>query len=214
MKKSSSWAKFQDERSAKAVEAAKNLFLERKIDSVRMTEIAERTGIGVASLYRYFETKENIVISAAILLWSEIKKEYLPRFHMPEFQSLSGIAQLKAILDAYSDLIVSHREFLLFLSDFDSFCLEEQIPKEKLADYEKSTADFYEPYKTAIEKGQADGTVSVRANPDILYLSVNHTMLALLMKMAGGEITGQDNRFTEELDVVKDIMLHYFENKS
>ena len=79
MKKSSSWAKFQDERSAKAVEAAKNLFLERKIDSVRMTEIAERTGIGVASLYRYFETKENIVISAAILLWSDIKKEYLPR---------------------------------------------------------------------------------------------------------------------------------------
>lgn len=48
----------------KIILVAAELFLEKGIDSVKMTDIADASGIGVASLYRYFGTRTNIVIEA------------------------------------------------------------------------------------------------------------------------------------------------------
>ena len=40
-----------------AVEISAEMFLKRGIDAVKMTDIADACGVGVATLYRYFGTK-------------------------------------------------------------------------------------------------------------------------------------------------------------
>lgn len=201
----------KERRMMEAVMAARELFLENKIETVKMTDIAQRAQLGVASLYRYFETKEAIAIEVAILLWQEIKGCYMPELLSDKFLAKSGIEQVKGILDIYPDMLANHREFLLFVSDFDSFCLKEKIAQDKLQRYEEVIQDFRKPYLAAIKKGKADGTVEVRQEPEILYLTVNHTMMALLEKLAKGEILSSDRGSKQELETLKSIVLKFFE---
>jgi AcrR family transcriptional regulator len=206
--------KRRDERKNQAVNAAKDLFLEQKIDTVKMTDIASRAGMGVASLYRYFETKETIAVAVATLLWSEIKERYLPGLESAKFREKSGIDQIRGILDIYSQLLARHTPFLRFLSDFDAYCIQNGITKDRLADYERSINDFYRPYLFALETGKRDGTVSIQAEPKLVYLTVNHTMLSLLKKISAGEILQQDADNVQELDVMKQIILRYFQTEA
>ena len=90
-----------------------------------MTDIAKECDIGVASLYRYFSTKEAIAIEVGKLWWRQIKEFLKPRFEKREFLEKNGIGRIEAILDAYSELFEKQRDFLLFLDDFDAFCLKE-----------------------------------------------------------------------------------------
>ena len=55
-------------RQKRIVMTAAGLFLERGAENVRMTDIADECGIGVATLYRYFGTKSAIMLEAGVLL--------------------------------------------------------------------------------------------------------------------------------------------------
>ena len=65
--------KLKDKRMERAVSVCAELFLERGIESVKMTDIADYSGIGVATLYRYFGTKTGIAIDAMTFLWDDLK---------------------------------------------------------------------------------------------------------------------------------------------
>ena len=56
-------------RMNRILDASFELFAERGIDTIAMTDIAKKAEIGVASLYRYFETKEDLAIEVAIHAW-------------------------------------------------------------------------------------------------------------------------------------------------
>lgn len=207
------WDKNRELRMTQAVDAARALFLSRGIDNVRMTEIAQKAGLGVASLYRYFATKDAIAIAVGELLWKELNGQFRSYFASPEFGQKTGIGQVRGMLDFYTSLLASHREFLLFLSDFDSYCLKEGIPKESLAGYEREIADFYRLYEQVLRKGQADGTIRLEADPELLYLTVSHTMLSFLTKLAQGGILEQDQHGPEELELLKEIILQYLRTR-
>ncbi len=204
------WAKYRCEKVEEAVKAAKKLFSENKIENVKMTDIAKECNIGVASLYRYFSTKEAIAIEVGKLWWRQIKDFLKPRFEDENYLRKNGIDRIEAILDAYSFLFEKQRDFLLFLDDFDSFCLRENIAKEKLEDYQSETADFYKPYAEALRLGREDGTVRDGINEELTYLAVNHTMLSLLRKASEGIILTQDENYEAELNLIKEIILTYF----
>jgi hypothetical protein len=133
-----------------------------------------------------------------------------PRFETREFLEKNGIGRIEAILDAYSELFEKKRDFLLFLDDFDAFCLKENIAKEKLEEYQIETADFYKPYAQALRLGREDGSVRDGINEELTYLAVNHTMLALLRKAAEGKILTQDENYEAEISLIKEIILSYF----
>lgn len=202
--------KYKSEKMAEAIAVAKHLFTGKKIADVKMTDIANECGIGVASLYRYFKTKEKIAIEAGILFWQEIQDELRPLFRSSEYTSLCGIDRIGAILDIYVQLYQEKRGFLLFLDDFDSFCLAESVDKESLSGYQAQMADFYKPYSEALEIGRQDGTVRNVPDEYLTYLTVNHAMLSLLRKMAQGEILCQDERYDSEIALMKEIILSYF----
>ena len=52
----------KDERREKIIDVAFRLFVDKKIESVTMGEIAKEAGIGRATLFRYFPGKLELVI--------------------------------------------------------------------------------------------------------------------------------------------------------
>lgn len=202
--------KYIDKSKADIIKKAKKLFSKKSVEKVTMEDIAEKSGVGVATIYRYFGSKKRIAIEVGVAFWREIKKYLDSVFLSDEYINADGITRIGMMLDMYSDLYLKKRGFLLFLDDFDGFCINSKVGKEELKDYQSAIADFYTPYREAVEKGRADGTVRVEGDERILYLTVNHTMVSLLKKMARGEILAQDSEYGAELAKIKEIILSYF----
>lgn len=202
--------KYIDKSKTDIIKKAKRLFSKKSVEKVTMDDIAAKAGVGVATVYRYFGSKKRVAIEVGVAFWLEIKKYLDSVFLSEEYISADGITRLSMMLDMYSELYVKKRGFLLFLDDFDGFCINSKISKEELKEYQSAIADFYTPYREAVEKGRADGTVRVDIDERILYLTVNHTMISLLKKMARGEILAQDSEYGAELATIKEIILSYF----
>ena len=58
------------------VEVAANLFMQRSINDVTIRDIAEKAGVGEATIYRYFAKKEAIIIAYVMMLQNRVSESY------------------------------------------------------------------------------------------------------------------------------------------
>ena len=69
-------------RRVRLLEAGFRLMSARTIEAVKLSEIANEAGIGIATLYRYFKTKPALVIEIGTVLWNKYYVEvFATKFH-------------------------------------------------------------------------------------------------------------------------------------
>ena len=83
--------KEKDMRREKILDVAFRLFVDQKIESVTMGEIAKEAGIGRATLFRYFPGKLELVIAVNTKKW----KDYLDG--LDDRRPISSIEDIPAI---------------------------------------------------------------------------------------------------------------------
>ena len=59
------------ERQQRILEEAYRLFSEKSIEGVTMPEVAEASGVGRATVYRYYPTKLDLVVAIGTRTWDE-----------------------------------------------------------------------------------------------------------------------------------------------
>ena len=205
----------KNKRYEKAVEVSVQLFLKNGIDSVKMTDIADDCGIGVATLYRWFGTKNGITIAAMTYMWNELNKMFSGIFESEVFLSQSGIKQLNDLMRMFIVLYEAHPGFMRLLSEFDLLLISENIPKKDLKEYERSIINFYPVFENSYMMGIADGTV--REIPDIrmFYLSFAHTLMELSKKLIQGELLPNDDfsHAEEELSMIIEAAVFFLKKE-
>lgn len=205
----------KNKRYEKAVEVSAQLFLKNGIDSVKMTDIADECGIGVATLYRWFGTKNGITIAAMTYMWNELNKMFSGIFESEVFLSQSGIKQLNDLMRMFIVLYEAHPGFMRLLSEFDLLLISEHIPKKDLKEYERSIINFYPVFENSYMMGIADGTV--REIPDIrmFYLSFAHTLMELSKKLIQGELLPNDDfsHAEEELSMIIEAAVFFLKKE-
>ena len=65
---------FKDLKRDYIVETAKKLFLSSSISEITIKDISAVSGIGEATIYRYFSNKENLVTAVSLSLQKDILK--------------------------------------------------------------------------------------------------------------------------------------------
>ena len=205
----------KNKRYENAVEVSAQLFLKNGIDSVKMTDIADECGIGVATLYRWFGTKNGITIAAMTYMWNELNKMFSGIFESEVFLSQSGIKQLNDLMRMFIVLYEAHPGFMRLLSEFDLLLISENIPKKDLKEYERSIINFYHVFENSYMMGIADGTV--REIPDIrmFYLSFAHTLMELSKKLIQGELLPNDDfsHAEEELSMIIEAAVFFLKKE-
>ena len=201
----------KNKRIEKAVEVSAQLFLKNGIDSVKMTDIANECGIGVATLYRWFGTKNGVTIAAMTYMWNELNKMFSGIFESEVFLLQTGIKQLNDLMRMFIVLYQAHPGFMRLLSEFDLLLISENIPKKDLKIYERSIINFYSVFEKAYMTGISDGTV--REIPDIklFYLSFAHTLMELSKKLIQGELLPNDDfsHAEDELSTIIDAAVFF-----
>ncbi|NLB20850.1 MAG: TetR/AcrR family transcriptional regulator [Clostridium sp.] len=153
------------------------------IENSKMTDIAEKSKIGVATLYRYFDTKTEIVIGAAAIMWEEKISILYNKFEEPNFMELNGAQRVREILNLFMILYRSYPEYLSFLEHFDNYIVKEDIPMENLSSYENIINDTKAAIFGAIDVGKFDGSIHNEIDNDIFYITTTHSLMSLCQKL-------------------------------
>ena len=202
----------KDLREDSIVYVAAELFLQKGIENVKMTDVAERAELGVATLYRWFGTKDGLVIRAGALLWGDLHTLFSSVYEAEDFRACTGIEQVKRLFGVYRTLFREHPDFIRFVGDFDNFVIRARPPQEALREYEASVLNFYPVFLGAYETGLGDGSVRPVADPRLFYDSVCHAILSLTQKLLRGEILAADGfGDAAELELLLDMAARYLQ---
>ena len=185
------------------IDIATDLFSERSIATVTIKDIADRAGVGEATVYRYFKQKQNLVCTVAEKLQTQVFRDYFAAI------SGSGYAKLEAFFGAYSKIFAEHREFYRFINDFDAYILSENLSVGQ--SYSDGVDHFRNLFLTAYREGIADGSVrKLPADPEMFYYATAHAMLALCKnRSVERAIVPQDGATDKqsEIDEMKRVIL-------
>ena len=202
------------DRMEEAVQTAAQMLLEQDIDDITMNDIAIKSGIGVASLYRYFGNKPAVVIRAGCLLWGQVKSLFDGVFECDYYKSKSGIDQIRELMKVFKVLYSSHKDFLRFIDSFDRFVIREKIAPGELSEYEKSVMDFFPLFEDAFRNGCEDGTADPDADFKTLYTTVTHALMLMSEKFARGDVfMGESESAAGELDCLIEMAIASIEIK-
>ncbi len=192
----------QEEMKSKRIDhildCAFTLFAKDGIDSVTMNDIAKEAEIGVASLYRYFVTKEELAIQCATRIWKQNTAEFEELFFDDDYISKSGLEQLTVIFSIFCEMYRSNGDFFRFIYYFDSFIHRSGVTPEELQVYEGSIIDTKDIAMRAIQKGYKDGSIRkdiVESDGgSILYYTLMHSLMSLAEKLSlSGDMLNMDS---------------------
>ena len=186
--------------------AAFSLFSHNGFDAIAMTDIAKEAEIGVASLYRYFETKDEIAIRTAIWAWESQKKLIMPILNDTGYYTKSGIEELEEIFDLFCKLFQNEPDFFRYIYFFDAYIVCQKIDSERLIPYQEVIQSVQTVIGNAIHKGIEDGSISkkYKDNEKQLYFSLMHTLFSVSQKLS---LTGKMLKMDETNDGVQQLKL-------
>ncbi len=195
------------------IENACELFIEKGITPVKMTDIAARSGVGVASLYRWFGTKKELAIQVGIMIWQTVGSYLDGVFASPVYLQKSGRERCRDLLKLFYAAYAGHGEYLRYLRDFDIFAQNERISPAELAEYERSILDLQTPARQAYAAGLADGSIRPM-DFETFYFTATHALMSLAQKLVcAGELVTSDAAVSGEVQLLTliDILIKYLE---
>ena len=180
-------------QEAYTVTCAAALFLRDGIAAVRMTDIAEAAGIGVATLYRHYQTKTKLAVLAGTYMWQQFNEFILDMVESDEFLAADGGQRLSMLLETYVDTYAAYPSFVRFLDEFDHLVLAEGVESSDLMEYGAAIDSFYLIFEDAYQMGRTDGSVAREVDFGVFYRTVAHAMMGVAQKLVRGEIIPSDD---------------------
>ena len=190
------------------VDMATDLFMVRSISEVTIKDIAIAAQVGEATIYRYFGSKQNIVVHAAMKIQGIVSKDF---FNLEKGKN--GFEKLKVFYESYYEIFIKHPDFYKFLNEFDAYV---SVEDSSITNPYESAIDSYKNfYMDAYELGLKDGSIRKQNDIEMFYFSTTHALLELAKKLAFKKaVLNQDNRIekTSELQCLIAIILQSLNN--
>lgn len=155
-------------------DVATSLFMQKSINDVTIDEIAEAAGIGVASVYRYFTNKQNIVKSAVF----KMQKNVFQHFYGASNEK-TGYDKINKFYNTIVDIFIKHPEYFSFMEKLDYFQGNQDNNLFYADEYEKIKVLFISFYK----EGLNDNTIKMVDNINLFYQSSMNGAICLAKKL-------------------------------
>ena len=187
------------------VSIASELFLSKGIEAVTIKDITQKVGVGEATIYRHFSTKQNLVIHAAKTMADQIHTKY---FDLSK--ATTGISKMETFYNNFLKIYEEHPEYFRFISEFDSIIKADG----GLDQYEDTLLPYMEDYLNAYNLGLKDGTINKIDNIELFYLTSTHAVMGICKKLTMDSVVlKQDSYGKQEVEMLIDIILYKLKTK-
>lgn len=167
-----------------ALEIAFDLFSKKAIEAVNMTDIADAAHMGVASLYRYFGTKQELVIQLSTWKWKEQTQRIDEKYEACNGDAMEPLQKLEFFMDYCIDLYCNYKDLLRFNANFQNYILHEAIAKSDLKPCGEGIDLFFEKIRCAWEEAKDQRLICEAFSGKESYLSVVCGMFFLAQSLA------------------------------
>ena len=201
----------KDHRRKAIINAAFQIFVEKKIEPVSMGEIAELAGVGRATLFRYYPNKRELVIAVCAAKWKEYLDALDAKRPLESIGDIPAIDRFTFMLDSYIDMYRHHKDLLQYNDNFNHYVTHEGVKDEQLEEFHASIYSVNTRLEWMYEKAKEDYTFRTDIPRDEFFRVTVHTMMSACVHYAGGFIWGaRDNKdYTPELLRIKEMILNY-----
>lgn len=199
-------------KERRILETAFRLFSEKGIESVTMPEVAAASGVGRATLYRYFSTKLELVVAIGAWKWDEYIAYHDTLVSSEAQANMTGAEYLRFTLDSFLDLYRNHRDILRFNYNFNSYLRFEAGNGEQTRSYLRVVKVLAERFHDLYERGKRDGTLRMDISATSLFSSALHIMLAAVTRYSVGlvYVPEKDTDPESELVMLEELLLSRF----
>ena len=193
-------------RKLRIVRAAFPIFAERTIEGVTMNEIAAACGMGVATLYRHYPTKPELVLAVATWAWQEYLEAERAATPASGGTAAEGYAYF---LELFVQMYRERRDLLRFNQFFNAYVQTEHIGGARMEPYMAVIASQGERFRRLREKAERDGTMRTDLPAQEIFATSLHLMLAAATRYAVGLVyrTGDPE---QELELLRAMLLQRF----
>lgn len=193
----------------KIVEAAKDCFHKRGLSEVQMKDIAETAGVGVATVFRYFPKKDELIFAVATQSLDAVEAE----FHRIVGLPLSAFDRLEMLLDTFlgsqeADAYQSAR----FREAFESYASFQTAPMPGIDRYLERQSDIMKNLAPLIEAGQKDGSIRQDIPAKPLLITIINSYASFINNVAlksSISYLDEDIQPATQQQVLKKIFLDY-----
>ena len=188
------------------------LFALHGIETVAMQQVADASGVGIATLYRYYKSKLALVLDIGAQKWQEFGAYVIRLREEQGILSRPSAEQFAFYLDCYIELYRKHKDLLRFNQNFNNFVQHEGATKEQLAPYIAAVGTFGRMFHILYENAKQDGTLHTDLPEDKMFAATSHIMLAVAVRYAQGLIYDADSEAdrTQEFELLKHAILREF----
>ena len=184
------------------------IFAEQTIERVKMTDVAKAAGIGIASLYRYYKTKPELVMGISTWVWDNYGKASIRK--MDEVADRTAAEEFDFLLEVFLDLYSNHKDILRFNQFFNVYLQSEGISEEKIRPYTDMILALETRFSETYRKGRMDGTLRTDMPEKEMFSAVVHLMLAVVTRYAVGLVYNEGTNVEQELCLQKEMLLQRF----
>ncbi len=204
---------FKAQKRRVFLEKSFQMFTAANISSVTLQDIADASGYGIATLYRYFISKSNLVVETAVWGWQQYYKENLKRREQVNYDKMNGAQMLEFYLDSYLELYRNHQELLRFNQLFNIYIRSENVDEGVLKHYREMIGRLEEQFASVYDKGMKDGSIRSDVSQRDMFCAIMHLMLAAVTRYAVGlayKPEDEDYEEEKELLLLKEMLLKQY----
>lgn len=164
----------RDERISKIMTVTRAMLAEKGYNNLVTTEVAERCGISEATIYKYFDSKRDLLIKVAEQWFDELLRE--------DHRSVSGRSTLEALRQLiWRNLSIVRREPAL--TRFVLLDLRPDPAYRSMSIFElnrRFTAQVTEVLRDGVAKGELRNDVPISLLRDMIFGCIEHQTWAYL----------------------------------
>lgn len=163
-------------------EKALSLYVQKGVENVSIREIAQAAGLTERSVYRYFDSRGELVLAATYLFWDHISRWVNNQASQGENAGLTGLQQVEIMLHIYSRLYIEHPECVRFILGAEMALYSAGITASIQARPPGRFDSSASPMARAMRLGQEDGSISKDADIKEIYYNAYDAILGTMQR--------------------------------
>ena len=205
-----------ERRRKQLLEAGFDLFSRHGIEAISLQMVADTAEVGVATLYKYYQNKLNLVIAISAEVWENVWKEILETFGLKALEGMNAYQLIEYYCDSIISLYQEKPEVLRFSANYKTYICREGVSQEQL----KVQLDVLKPigvlFYRKYEEATIDGSIRTDISERELFTTLTLTMLGMAERYAQGIVWANNHtgNYLKELSHVKEMLLAWVRDTS
>lgn len=196
-------------RRKQILEAGFKLFSEQGIENVSMNAVAAAAGVGPTTLFKYYQTKEKLVVAISGMAWSAVWQNNYAETGLEGFARLSAYEMIENYTDSMIALYQKQPALLRFSGNYKTFINRRHMKDEELKEHLDPLESIHTVFKIAYRRAQTDHSIRTDIPEDVLFTTIAIGMLAMAERYAQGIVwagRGEEDH-TRELRIAQEMIL-------